>query len=501
MANPFPASMNRHREKRGEREHLLKKLEKHLPVETRSWDAAQQNKDQAWTWSKADGRHINSVLVDHLETVQQRSLYEVRANPIVEGTIETHKSDVVGKDGPKLQVQTDDDSWNDAVEIMWREEFASNCDGAGQLSIGDFLKQELESLWSVGTILSQIVDDVESESATTTKLHPISARRLATPWDKTGDPLHILGVERNKLGRHLQYYITEEEEDYRFGLPGSLRPKSYPARDFICEFRRHQPGQVLGFPLLASSLQTLEDLRGYDQAVMDAAKTAAILAVLAFTTSDQADIDENALKEPKKLVSGAVNFIPDHYQFGTVNPNQPANNHVEYRSERQRELGRPVGMPLMQIRLDSSGHNYSSARFDGQIYHRANQSMQSWLERRVLNRVFRLVLQEAMLLGLVPSRPIQDLRFQWNWDQPPHVDPVKEAMAERIRLENKTLSPQRACASHGEDFETIAKDWDRANSILEQNGLPPMLGAVPGDLAKLAAYLTKDEEPAAAGTE
>jgi hypothetical protein len=75
---------------------------------------------------------------------------------------------------------------------------------------------------------------------------------------------------------------------------------------------------------------------------------------------------------------------------------------------------------------------------------------------------------------------------------------VKEAMAERLRLENKTLSPQQACASHGLDFEQLVKDWKRANDTLVANGLPPMLGPVPGDLQSLVAYLNVDNNEATA---
>lgn len=468
-------------------------------ITARHWDGAQLDRDKNVQWCLADGRHINSALIDHLDTLQKRCLFESRVNPIVEGTIETHKSDVVGKDGPKLQVQTDDDAFNEAAEKVWKQEFAGNCDAAGKQSLGDFLKQSIESMWNVGSTFAQIVNDTESETLLQTKLHPITVRRLMTPYEKTGNPLHILGVERNKMGRARAYHVTEETDDYRYGYPLSFVTERIPARDAICEFKIHQEGQVLGFPWLASSLQVLEDLRGYDQAVLDAAKTAAIMAIFAYSTGELANDPPSVdPSDPLRFKSGAVNFLPSQWRTEMLNPTQPAQNHGEYRSERQRELGRPVGMPLMQIRLDSSGHNYSSARFDAQIYNRANQSLQNWLERRILKRMFKLVMQEAMLMGILPARPIDIEAVQWNWDQPPHVDPVKEAMAERLRLENKTLSPQQACASHGLDFEQLAKDWKRANDTLEANGLPPMLGPVPGDLQSLAAYLQPDNSEATA---
>lgn len=481
------------------KEAVFERIDRHLPVEKRHWDGAQQDKDKAAQWCLADGRHINTVLVDYLDRLQERCLYESRVNPIVEGTIETHKSDVVGKNGPKLQIQTDSDLFNERAEAIWREEFEESCDAAGKQSIGDFLKQGIESLWNVGTIFAQIVNDEDAETLLQTKLHPITVRRLTTPYERTGKSDTILGVERNKLGRPKRYWVSDEDDDYWMGIPMNFNSSPIAAKNAICEFRLHQEGQVIGFPWLASSLQVLEDLRGYDQAVLDAAKAAAIMAIFAYATGDLApDPPDETVIDPTKFVAGAVNYLPGQFMPMMLNPTQPTTNYGEYRSERQRELGRPVGMPLMQIRLDSSGHNYSSARFDGQIYNRANQALQSWLERRILNRMCRIVLNEAMLLRLLPPTPAKGIKLQWNWDQPPHVDPVKEAMAERIRLENKTLSPQQACAGHGIDFEQLCRDWKRANEVLKKNGLPEMLGPVPGDLQSLKAYLETSSASTAA---
>ena len=465
----------------------------------RHWEAADRDGRTSAQWCQADGRHINAILVDRLETVRDRSLYEHRVNATVEGVIETHKSDVIGRDGPQIEFETDDNRWNEETEMVLRDVFLSDASADGCQSMGDLLKQGIESLWTQGDMLGQIIYDRDAESPVKTRINPIDAPRLRSPFGSVGDPRILLGVERNRLGRPLKYHIAEEDWSqlgYGFGVSDQwAKTKPIPARDMIHEFRRSQPGQVRGFPWLASCLQTLEDLRGYDHAVLEAAKVAAMMAVLAHATSDTVD-PVNFEKRPDgshPLRAGQVNYMQPGWQATSLNPSQPANNHVEYRSERHRELGRGVGMPLMQIRLDSSGHNYSSARFDGQIYARSNEVIQSWLERKILDRMIKITLAEAMLVGAVRPRPLRLVRWVWNWDQRPHVDPVKEAMAERIRLENRTISPQRACRSHGADFETIAREWGRANEVLERNGMPPMLGPVPTSHQELAKWLQMDQ--------
>lgn len=476
-----------------------------VDVHKRYWDASQRDEDNDRLWCKADGRHINAVLNDELEDVTRRATYEARANPLVEGVIETHKTDVVGRNGPSLQVQTDSDRWNQQAEEVWREEFAGHCDAAGQLAIGDYLKLGIESLWTTGTMLSQVVNDSYAETLLQTKLHPIATQRLRTPAERIGEPYFLLGVERTKAGRAKKYWVTDEEDQHLYGYYEGYKVRSVSAANMLCLYKIHEAGQVLGFPWLSSSLQVLEELREGDRAVLDAARLAAIYAVFASASGDMApdppplpDDDNstanNKTPYPKNIKTGAINYLPAQYTPNMLSPTQPDPNYVAFRSERHRELGRPVGMPLMQIRLDSSGHNYSSARFDGQIYARANESIQAWLERHILQRMAKTVFSEAMMTGLLPRRSLRGLRLQFNWDKPPHVDPVKEALAAQIRMNCKVTSPQKECAAHASDFEDVAREWARANEILEKNGLPPMLGPIPIDLAALQQFLQPQEE-------
>ena len=479
------------------RKEIFERVNRNLPVTNqRHWDATVDSADRAAQWCLADGRHINAILVDKLDDVRNRSMYEHRVNPTVEGVIATHKNDVVGRDGPTLQIDSGDSSWDDEAESALKNLWWQSADTTGDMSFGDVLKDLIRSWWDQGDFLAQIVTDPDAVGPIKTRLHLIDSSRLRSPFGRIGDPRLLLGVERNRMGRAMAYHITEEDWSqlgYGFGVHDySGKTTRVRAADMIHMYQKVQAGQVRGFPWMASSLQTLEDLRGYDQAVLDAAKVAAMLAVVMHSSSDLIDPVEKP--DPStRLKSGAINYANAGWTPMMLNPTQPANNHVEYRSERHRELGRGVGMPLMQIRLDSSGHNYSSARFDGQNYGRSNEMLQALLERRIVKPTVVMVLQEAMLVGQLRPRSLEGVMWTWNWDQRPHVDPVKEAMAERLRMENRTLSPQRACRSGGVDFETIAREWKRANEILEANGLPPMLGPVPTDMAALAAWIQQED--------
>jgi len=455
----------------------------------RNWEAAETTEENKHQWLRADGRTINEILIDSLNDIAARAILEARRNPTVEGVIKSHACDVVGDEGPGLQMRTDDDAWNREAEAIWAE-IAGQIDGSGTLSLGEWLRQDMYQSWVAGDMICQIVDDAQAETVVKTRIHPINPNRLRSPTGAANFENLMLGIERNKLNRPTHYHFLDEVRN-EFGFVGWGTTRVV-ARDILHFFESLEPGQVRGWPRMASCLQAVSDLREYDNAVLDAAKVQAMMNVIMSTTNPNQEPDDNPAD--LKLKRMGTTRAPVGWNVQSLQTSHPNAQNTEFRKERSRDLGRPAGMPLMQIRLDSSGHNYSSARFDAQTYQKANRIIQGSLGRHRVYPIVRLVLIEAMQKGILAPRLFQRNEVGFRWPQPPHVDPVKEAMAERIRLENRTLSPQDACSAYNLDFDKVAKDWALANQILEKNGMPPLLGGIPTNLAELAAFLNPEQE-------
>jgi capsid protein len=74
----------------------------------------------------------------------------------------------------------------------------------------------------------------------------------------------------------------------------------------------------------------------------------------------------------------------------------------------------------------------------------------------------------------------------------PHVDPVKEATAERTRMESGTLTYQDACTANGQDVDlVIAKRVADAKKLAEA-GLPPV--PTPGSATGAMAAAPQDDD-------
>lgn len=439
-----------------------------VPLGMRHWESAETTRLNSAHWTYANGASINERLTGSLAKLRQRSEYEIANNPIVEGIVRTYCGDLIDKQGPVLSVQSDDNGFNESLEDSWFEWWAMP-DAREKFAGVDLLALWIESLWSAGEYLIQLTKDSDAEGVQL-RLQTVHARRLDTPLDKAGDPEIVMGVGLTDIGKPVAYYIAKEDP-LAGGAVLSKWGDAQQAENVIHAFLARECDQVRGVPLLAGVLQTAADIRDYDAQVLDAARLAADWA--GFLTNKDAEAETPTLTTGSTLEIERRSLMtcPPGWGVDQMNSHQPSAQYVEYRHERMRELGRGVSMPLMMILLDAGRHNYSSARFDAQLYQRGLKRVQGWLERCTLNRLVGLVARESVLAG--QKKAPKRVRYSWTWPVMPHVDPVKEAKAEEIRLANATLAPSDALAAHGKDLEEHLAKLEKEWGALEAVGVVP----------------------------
>ena len=453
-------------------------------LRVRRFDAAQTNRLNEAHWSGATGQHINADLVADLETLRARCAYEISNNPLVAGVVATHACDIVGPDGPLLEVQSDDKSYNQAVEDLWAEWFLMP-DQLGQLTGAEMLKLFCRLWWDKGEHLCQEVDGIDVPAGEPSLRYlAIDPDRLRTQPSSQGLANVALGVRRTERGIVTGYEI-ERPQNYGAYELSTGEFDEIPADEMIHGYQQIQPGQVRGIPILAPVLQVVADLRDFDASVLDAARLAASQGIVWWTANDSVDVWDCQPGETAEIERNMQTTGPPGWRPELIDPKQPSTNYTEFRMERLRELGRPVAMPLMKIMLGSEKHSFSSARMDGQNYSRAIESYQHMLEHGTVRRWLRSLLLEAALLQRrgefrLPKAPAR-VRYRFTWAKQPSADPMKEASAERIRvLETRTLPFAEACRLHGLDPERVIDSWAETNRLLAAAGMPPL--ALPGTI-------------------
>jgi len=440
------------------------------PMSLRRWGAAKTNRLNRAHWQPVTGQTINQDLAGSLETLRTRCEFEVANNPDAEGMIFTHTIDVIGAHGPTLQVQSDNEAYSDKLEAIWSDWWSAP-DVTGKLSGVDLLDLDVRKLWTAGEFLTQIVTDKSADGPVQMRLKVVNPRRLASPAGKAADPRVVMGIELDDNNKPVRYYIDNTSAA---GLVGTS-PEPVPAADIIHEFDVIEEDQARGVPKLATCVQIGADLRDYDLQVMDAARAAADSGV--FIWSIHPNLEPTVVKESSEIERRMNTTLPPGYQATQLTPQQPATGYTEFHDEHLRRLGRPCAMPLMITKLDSKNHNYSSARFDAQVYNRGIDKFRGWLERRLLNRLVAMIAREAELAGRVgtggglPARPAT-VKYKWTWPRPASVDPTKDASAASERLANGTSTHRDECAANGEDwaevFDQQAKEQEKRDTL----GLP-----------------------------
>ena len=413
-------------------------------LQVRYFEAATTDRLSEAHWAYAADDGVNAWLIRHLHVVRARAQYEVRNNPMMAGAVRSFVLGVVGEHAPSLQVQSDAKAFNEAVERYWRER-RDDLDTNGVLSFYDLICQAVGSLPTCGEALAQIVTGADSLTRVLTqeprRLESLIAFRHGIDGTHT-----VLGIKRTATGKPLEYSFRGWDDATG---AGSFRYIAVPAAQVIHYFEPDHPGQARGIPLLASALPTGAELRDFDAATLRAARTAAEHTVLLEPTGP--DVEYQAVDDEIDIESGTMATLPPGYTARQLTPEHPANGYVEFRHERLREIGRPLSMPLMMVLLDSSKMNYSSARFDGQMFQRATASTRTRLERCYVSRLLRLIVLEGQALGRIPPSP-PAWTPRWGWQPMPHVDPMKEAEAagERVRIGISTLTDETAAG--GRDY-------------------------------------------------
>lgn len=443
----------------------------------RAWEALPENDlpEETNHWRHA-GRLTNEMLVEHLRDLQDRASDEYLGNPTVEGVIAKHVVDTAGESGPTLQVECEgwDDpdvarNYADEAESLWRE-VADAPTADGEDSFGEWIGSALIEDWLSGGTIDQIVYDEDVPHPIKTRLNPIEIRRLQTPPKLLGNRNTVLGITRNSLGRPVEYHILEEVDP--LGWSQRFLPP-VNASEVIHGFLKRRRGLVRGYPLLAGTLATAAAIRDLDQRIIDLVHTASMMSVFAYTTSDLLDpptADE--LAQPIRFQRRGLTRLPNQLQLDSVQSHQPTPEYRALRRERTSDIGRPAAIPGLSVHMDASGHNYSSARFDDRGYWRAVARWQGHCARRRMNPYVRRVLAEAESKNLIPQRQGK-VRLVWQWPKTDGIDPLKDALSRRQRMQNLSASPYQIAAEEGNDTSQIIRDIKRFHDELQTAGIPP----------------------------
>ena len=203
------------------------------------------------------------------------------------------------------------------------------------------------------------------------------------------------------------------------------------------------------------------------------------------TDAPASSVDEELAWETVELRRNAATVLPNEYKLGQVSPEHPATTYQMFKRDSKRSQS-CVCMPYNVAAADSSGYNYASGRLDHQVYDRALRVNQSGSNSTYwtgfwaigcLNRHFWACCRQQWPRTCCAQRygtagVAMRVPHSWEWDKRPHVDPGKEATAQRTRLQSGTTSRAHEMKESGLNMDEIDAQAAVSFGYVTDDGLP-----------------------------
>jgi lambda family phage portal protein len=427
-----------------------------------TYDSALTTPENARHWAFADSmsaKAANSLAVRRV--LRTRARYEVANNSYAQGMVDTLADDCVGT-GPRLQMLTKDAGMNAAIEESFKE-------WSNAVNLGEKLHTARCAQTVDGEAFALFTTNPKLETECQLDVRLVEADQITTPYLNPTDPLSVDGIRFDQYQNPVEYSMLRYH-------PGDLVQLGFlvdliPARNVLHMFRYRRAGQCRGVPDIMPALPLYAMLRRFTLATLAGAETAADFSAVVQSEMppDTGDNGDNGWANfpPFDLIDierRMMMTLPAGWKMNQFRPEVPATTYEMFKREIICEIARCLHMPYNVAAGNSSSYNYASGRLDHQTYFKAVRGDQARLKRKLLDPVFYAWLEEMWLVSDIlrggPKR-LAGWPHQWFWDGTEHVDPVKEATAQTIRLGNGTTTRAVECARDGRDWREVTKQQAR----------------------------------------
>lgn len=385
------------------------------------------------------------------------------------------------QDGFSLDPQTGDAGLDEDLWQRWHA-WANDpyeCDVGARFAFPDFETLALRSSFLDGDDFFLPRDDG--------RLQMVEGHRCRTPTQTSRNV--VLGVLIDDDRKPLEYWFAKDDINPRESLRLVGDVVRYPARDRDGEplvfhiFDPKRCSQTRG----ASALAPVFDLSGmFDDlnfAKLVQAQISSCIAIF-HQLSEQANPipsdartgpeEEDAMTDQrtrilKGIAPGLEIFGKPGETLSGFSPDVPNEQFFEHVKFILRLIGGALGVPLIELLLDSSETNFSGWRGADNKAAMRRKYNQGWLIRRFHSPVYRWKVR-----GWLATDPILAVRaaalgdaiykHQWNPPTQRYMQPEVEAAADALQVEKMITSPRRKKAERGMEHQTIVDETVEDNA-------------------------------------
>ena len=440
-------------------------------------------------WAESN-TSADSELSSSLITLRSRSRALVRDAAYAKRAKVVVVNNVVGPGiGMQAQVSTSrgglNNRVNDAIERAWEDwTLADSCHTGGTLHFADLERALIGQVFEAGEVIVRKHFSKFGSSAVPYSLELIEPERIADSFQPSAMNENArvrLGIETDEYHRPVAYWLrTLHPGELRLTAEQTSRIERVPASQIIHLRIVDRWPQTRGEPWLHAVARKLNDMDGYSEAEIIAARGAASYMATIETPDEYGDQTPTGERETV-IEPGIVERLAPGEKFNFVSPSRPNANMDPFMRLMLREVAAGVGVSYESLSRDYSQSNYSSSRLalldDRDLW----RMLQGWFIRNFRQEVHREWLQQAVLAGAIEGvrvdeyatnpRRIEAVRFKprgWSW-----IDPTKEVAAykEAVRCGFTTVSDVISTTGAGRDIEDVLNERRRELDLMDEKGL------------------------------
>ncbi len=480
-------------------------------------------------WSKGGGLSSRSPHEDinrNLPTLRRNARSLFMNDPVARAMITRIVDFAIGT-GLRLRLNPDADAlgitpdeaaaWARRMERRWYAWADSKaCDVQGINTFDEIQELSLIAWLQSGDVFVLLPYHVPGRAEISgLRLQVIEADRVINPSDYTSGTIYpgmqklksgnlcVDGVEIDPSGRVVAYHVAKEHPlalnhvtaggVVRVELRGSRTGR----RQVLHCLAAERPEQWRGVPMLAPVIETLAQRARYREAELDAAIINSYLAVLVESDYPEAPIGA-AYPSTDQAVGSDEADAPYRYELGpatmlsmrrgdkvhTPAAAHPSGTYQSFNAATATEAGAGVGLPY-EFMIGKFDASFSASRGAVQL---AWQGAILRNRRRIVQNLCMPTVEEfiteQLLLGVEsapgffddPVRRAAWLRAVWHGPSVPVLNPVDEAKAAKIRVDERLSTRTKEAAAMGNDWfqEVLPESEIEQREMTARDILPPV---------------------------
>lgn len=467
-----------------------------------------------------------------MDLLSQKPLADARSRDIlrndafVQGGAAVHKDNIVGpvyklNAKPAYRTLGLDEAWAGDFQVeveekfsLWANSLDNWVDAAGSKNLTEMVRLAVHQVTQGGEVLAVAEYLRGGNRPFRTAIQMIDPDRLSNPHQVATNPRVKGGIEFDRLGKPVRYFIRESHpteyllgDNFRWRTVEAKKP--WGRQQVIHIYEQNRPGQSRGVSDMVAALKELRITKSFrdivlQNAVLNATFAATIESDIPAEAFAALGIADNPEEVIEGYASGFFNALDAYHGSGrgltlngvriphlfpgtklNMNPaSQGGPLGTEFEQSLLRYIAAALGISYEQLSRDFTQTNYSSARAAMNETWKFMLTRKHLVADRFATHIYALWLEEAISMGYIEAtrgfdpdffyRPLhKDALVQCSWigASRGQVDELKETQAAALRLKYGLSTQEDEAARLGKDWREINAQLEREKLDKEERGL------------------------------